>query len=185
MRKEGLFVTIGVAGLLYFLYKKNNEREDGEDMNGKYFTISELCNSATAKKHGLNNTPNDTQKKNLSMLIRNLLDPIREKYGSPIYVNSGFRTTAVNKLVGGATNSQHLSGQAADLRGAYNTKKEIQDIFAACLEVGNYDQLILEKGNSWWVHISYSSTQKRGQLLFYNGSNYTSITKDNWKNCLA
>ena len=123
MKKEGIFALIGFSGLMYLLYRKNNAKEKVENMDGKYFTLSELCNSNTAKKNGINNIPNSTQKANLYQLIKNILDPVRECYGAPIYVNSGFRSPEVNKLVGGAANSQHLTGQAADIRGANNTKQ--------------------------------------------------------------
>lgn len=186
MNKGLLIAAAGVAGLLFFLFRRKDDNINDNSMNGKYFTIDELCKSETATKNGLDNTPNSTQKKNLSLLIHNILDPVREKYGSALYVNSGFRTVAVNEKVGGASNSQHLTGQAADIRGKNGTKEESTAIMQACIEVGKYDQLIIEKSSkSWWVHVSYSTTQQRGQILYYNGSSYTALNKNNWKNCLA
>ena len=77
----------------------------------KYFTIKELTTTNT----GLPNVPNDTQKAALETLVKNVLDPARELLKSAISVNSGFRSPEVNKAIGGATNSQHLKGEAADL----------------------------------------------------------------------
>ncbi len=76
----------------------------------KYFSISELTLSQTAAKHGILNRCDSEQKKNLEALVKNVLDPAREKYCKPILVSSGFRCEEVNTLVGGTRNSQHLKG---------------------------------------------------------------------------
>jgi len=81
----------------------------------QYFTISELCHSSVADAHGIPNHPSPTVVDNLAVLIDECLDPIREAYGSPIYVNSGYRCKELNKLVGGSPRSQHVKGMAADL----------------------------------------------------------------------
>ena len=57
----------------------------------KYFTIEELCHSDTANARGIDNTPTEEVKANLEALIDNVLDPLREAYGKPIYLNSGYR----------------------------------------------------------------------------------------------
>ena len=82
----------------------------------KYFTLNELTYSSTAKQKGINNTPNTTIKANLINLVDNILDPLREAYGKPIIVTSGYRCTELNKAVKGASNSQHVKGEAADIR---------------------------------------------------------------------
>ena len=94
------------------------------DKVGKYFTISELCASATAKKKGINNVPNDEETAHLYELIIKLLDVIREAWAEKckqngwgsggINVTSGFRCSKLNKAVGGVSNSAHLYGYAAD-----------------------------------------------------------------------
>ena len=81
----------------------------------KYFTLSELTYSATARQRGIRNEPDETQKENLRKLVENLLDPIRERWGKPILVTSGFRSQQLNKAVGGVRNSEHLTGCAADI----------------------------------------------------------------------
>lgn len=148
---------------------------------GNYFTIAELCASNTAKEKGINNTPSQAEKVNLSLLITHVLNPIREKYGKPIRVSSGYRNAALNKAVGGVSNSQHLTGQAADL--VPTNGGSLADIFRAAVAVGSFDQLILEKpGNTAWVHVSYSDSPRR-EILYYNGQKYTDISR-NWQNYL-
>ena len=75
----------------------------------KYFTISELTKSATAKRLGINNTPALTERNNLEQLVNKILDPLREAYGAPIIVTSGFRCYLLNRAVGGAASSQASS----------------------------------------------------------------------------
>ena len=90
----------------------------------KFFTIKELTKSTTAQQKGIKNVPSKEQEQNLIALIENVLDPLREAYGKPIVVTSGYRCPALNKAVGGASNSQHMTGQAADIRTIEDTKAE-------------------------------------------------------------
>ena len=81
----------------------------------KYFKLTELTHSITAKAHAINNTPTAEAVPLMVDLIDKVLDPVRERWGVPIYVNSGYRCPELNKLVGGAPNSYHLRGMAADI----------------------------------------------------------------------
>ena len=82
----------------------------------KYFSISELTYSTKAKELHIDNTPfSYAIVDNLTNLIENLLDPIRDAWGKPLHVNSGYRCPALNKAVGGKPTSQHLKGEAADI----------------------------------------------------------------------
>lgn len=74
----------------------------------KHFTIEELTHSDTAIGHGIANNPGAVERENLRRLAERVLDPARERLGAPIYVNSGYRNCAVNRLVGGARRSYHL-----------------------------------------------------------------------------
>ena len=74
----------------------------------KHFTIEELTHSDTAIGHGIANNPGVVERENLRRLAERVLDPARERLGAPIYVNSGYRNCAVNRLVGGARRSYHL-----------------------------------------------------------------------------
>lgn len=130
----------------------------------KYFTIDELTGSATAAARGIDNTPTPEAKARMTALIDNLLDPIREAWGKPIAVNSGYRCPALNKAVGGVPTSQHLSGEAADI--TTGSKEGNRRLFELIRDGGfDFDQLIDEKGFSW-VHVSYTTARKnRKQVL--------------------
>lgn len=95
---------------------------------------------------------------NLKLLAETVLEPLREAFGHPIIVNSGFRCAAVNKAVGGVRTSQHMLGQAADIRTLSNTPEDNKALFetaASLVRSGkiNVGQLIDEYSYSW-VHIS-------------------------------
>lgn len=127
-----------------------------------YFTISELCHSTTAVARGISNVPDADVEANLCLLIENVLDPVRELYGGPIRVNSGYRCLELNTVLKGAKNSQHMTGQAADITtGKVGANKVLFDL----IRTSNipYDQLIDESDYSW-IHISYSQ-EPRKQVL--------------------
>lgn len=132
---------------------------------GKYFSIKELSYSRIAAEKGINNTPTGDAKRSLELLIDKCLDPIREAYGKPVTVSSGYRNYLVNQLVGGKSTSQHLKGEAADIVG--NNEKETKRIFEIAKEQGNFDQLLFERNSkgSVWVHISYKAEGNRYQCI--------------------
>ena len=136
--------------------------------NMKHFTIKELIETST----GLLNVPMQPEKNNLIELVDNVLDPLREIYGRPIHINSGYRSPIVNRRVGGAATSQHVKGEAADITGG--SKVENEKLFNLISENFKFDQLINEKDFSW-IHVSYSSDRNRGQRLKFNGKKYTAI----------
>lgn len=134
---------------------------------GRYFTIGELCQSNEADKRGIPNHPNTAQKMNMEKLIERVLDPIRSLYGKPVYVNSGFRCMTLNKVVGGARNSQHMEGKAADITaGSKEENKKLWGVVMFLFQEGDieFDQLIDEKDMSW-IHISYNEDNNRGEVL--------------------
>ena len=129
----------------------------------KHFTMGELCASSTADARGIKNTPPLQEAGNLKALADNVLDPLREWYGKPVYVNSGYRSPVLNRLVGGAANSQHLKGEAADITAG--SKEENRKLFDYIKSHLPFDQLIDEKDFSW-VHVSYKRTgNNRKQVL--------------------
>lgn len=131
---------------------------------GKYFTINELTKSSTASRLHINNTPSQEVKDNLNKLIDNVLDPLRGLYGKPIIVNSGYRCPKLNKAVGGARNSQHLIGQASDIRTVTNTKESNKQLFDIIRNSKlPFDQLINEYDFNW-VHVSYGPRNRRQVL---------------------
>ena len=128
----------------------------------KYFTIKEMAKSSTAKANGIDNTPSDEEIAKLQKLIEVVLDPLREWYGKPIRVNSGFRCEALNEAVGGSDTSQHRLGEAADI--TVGTKKGNKKLFEYIKDNLPFDQLINESNFSW-VHVSYREGRLRKQVL--------------------
>ena len=116
-----------------------------------HFTLSEFCN---LDKYP-DNIPTVQQIANMIYGCRNLLEPAREAIGCPILVNSGFRNPRVNALVGGVKNSQHLLGQAADIRP--RDPKQFQRLVAFLRASPYTDQLLTGNG---WLHISWTPFAK-------------------------
>lgn len=136
----------------------------------RYFTFNELTASATAARRGIDNTPTAAAKANLTALVSNVLDPLREQFGAPIIVTSGYRCAKLNKAVGGAARSQHLTGQAADIKPASNKAADMRRLFELVQKSGlPFDQLIWEYGTKTapaWVHVSYNTGANRRQVLY-------------------
>ena len=128
----------------------------------KYFTIKELCKSSTATLKRIDNTPNSEIVNNLEQLVDNILDPLREAYGKPIKVNSGYRCEALNVAVGGSKTSQHRYGLAADITTGSRLENKKLFILAKQLNLP-FDQLIVEKAYSW-IHISFSKNPRKQVL---------------------
>lgn len=127
--------------------------------NGQYITVNEMLRSQTAEKLNIKNVPNDP------IVIENLehtieqLDELRRLYGHPIFVTSGYRCPALNKAVGGKPNSQHVKGQAADL-------KWDPELLQFIINNYNYDQLIEETSKrTKWIHISFNKNGERQQYI--------------------
>jgi uncharacterized protein YcbK (DUF882 family) len=114
----------------------------------KYFTLKELTRTNTGKP----NTPGSEEQKNLENLVEKVLDPLREIYGKPIRVNSGYRSMEVNLAVRGKATSQHLKGEAADITAG--SAAENRRLFEMLANGGYvFDQLIDEENYSW-IHVS-------------------------------
>jgi len=150
----------------------------------RYFTIEELEHSDTATKYKIDNTSNGETRTNLIKLIELLLDPIRTKWGKPIKVNSGYRCSKLNRMVGGVSTSQHVLGEAADI--IVGSSEENRKLFEMILSMNIlFDQLILEDGGKW-IHISLKwrtvSKNRREVLLGVRNSKgkmyYTKYQKD-------
>jgi len=139
----------------------------------KYFTIAELIYSRDYWKKIWNKTTPEVED-NLRVLVEKVLDPLRLFYGKPISINSGYRCAELNKKVGGVWNSQHLTGEAADI--STGSKLENQHLARMIVEMKlPFDQLIDEAGYAW-VHISYKRNgENRGQILRMKNGKYTII----------
>lgn len=128
----------------------------------KDFSLEEMTRSEAATLHGFKEqfTPNEEVKSNLKLLCENILQPLREKLGVEIIVTSGYRAKRTNNAIGGSDTSQHILGQAADIKvKGLSTIELCQKIKEFDLP---FDQLIEEFGQ--WVHVSYSERNRR-QIL--------------------
>ena len=133
----------------------------------KYFSVEELTSSATALCEGIDNRPPKCAYHLLHVLVDQLLDPIREAWGEPIVVSSGYRCKELNALVGGVKNSHHLLGCAADIiAGNRAEHRKLFRLIAKMQQEGliRFTQLIWE-GNGRWIHISYVPSDLRCQVI--------------------
>lgn len=130
----------------------------------KYFTMREMYKSDRAKKFGIDNTPPAQAQKNLTALVEKVLDPLREAYGKPIIVTSGYRCERLNKIVGGSASSQHKKGEAADIKTIPDTPEENRKLYDLIIKLDlPFDQLINEYGFDW-VHVSFGARHRRQKL---------------------
>ena len=123
----------------------------------KNFTLQEFLVTTT----GLNNQLTSDALANIEYLAKNLLQPLRDMYGKPIRITSGYRSVEVNKAVGGSTTSQHTKGQAVDI--VADDNQALFDLIKSNFE---FDQLIWEYGTDKqpsWVHVSIKKTGNRKQ----------------------
>lgn len=131
------------------------------------FTLQEFTRSQTASRLGIDNTPNKDQVRSLGVWCEFVGEPVRKYFKSPVRISSGFRGRALNRAIGGAQNSQHQRGEAADFEVIGHSNLEVAQYIADELE---FDQLILEfwdgkDPHSGWVHCSYSLSQQRQEVL--------------------
>ena len=140
----------------------------------KNFSLEELVFSITANNHGINNTPSQEATANLKRLAVEVLQPIRDAWGAPVKISSGYRCPKLNTAVGGVKNSQHITGQAADIQAlnpADNGKlfKCIKKLIEN--KRINVGQCIWEYGTRTcpkWVHVSLPRAgKKNNQFLYY------------------
>lgn len=133
----------------------------------KSFTLNELTKSQEALRLGIDNTPNEEQILNLKILCEKILQPIRDFYGMPVSVSSGFRSPELCNAIGSSSTSQHTRGEAADFEIFSIANKALAEFIVSNLD---FDQCILEfwnenEPNSGWIHCSYSSKYNRRQYL--------------------
>lgn len=132
----------------------------------KNISYKEAVYSNTASKLGIDNTPSPATLERMKLVANKVFQPIREHFGVPIKVTSFYRSPKLNKAVGGSKTSQHVLGEAMDLKGTNGvTNKQIYDFIKSNLE---FDQLIWEYGTDKepsWVHVSYRKGKNRKQTL--------------------
>ena len=164
----------------YFLFYHNPERitfilislmldlpylKTGHPMNlSENFTLEELVASSTATKLGIKNLPDETQKSNLKKLCTTILQPLRNVFGQPITVTSGFRCAQLNKIVGGSPASQHIKGEAADIVSSDNHRLWLlirEMVIRNEITVGQ----LIDEQNLSWIHISLPTSTHKNQIL--------------------
>ena len=130
----------------------------------EHLSLSEVIRSESAKRNGISNMPTPEHIENFKILATKVFEPIREHFGVPIRISSGYRSKELNKCVGGSTTSQHSSGEAIDIDQDYTTITNKQ-VFEYIRDNLTFDQLINELDYSW-VHVSYKANGKqRGEVL--------------------
>ena len=146
----------------------------------KNLTLDEATKSATAIKNGISNKPSGEHLSNLMAIAQNVFQPVRDHFGKPIAITSGYRSQALNDLIGGASGSQHSKGEALDLDADVFGGLENYQLFHYIKDNLAFDQLIWEFGteeNPDWVHVSYKATGNRGEVLMCVKQNGKTIYK--------
>lgn len=129
------------------------------------FSLAELTHSDTARRKGIDNEPSYEQLEALQYLAQNLLQPIRDHFGKPVHITSGFRSETLNKSIGGSRTSQHCKGEAADFRVSGIHPRRVWEYINSELE---FDQLIAEyidrnETATGWIHCSLKKKDNRGE----------------------
>lgn len=135
----------------------------------KNFSYDELIASSTAKRLGIDNTPSYDEKERLRQLAIDVLQPIRDSWKGVIVVNSGYRSEALNKAVGGVKTSQHCKGEAADIKvgGKDKNKKLFNHIYKLIstgeIKVGQ----LIDEYNYQWIHVSLPRKDKQNNQILH------------------
>ena len=138
----------------------------------EHFKLSEMLASETAEQHHIPNTPLKRHITALQNLAVRCLEPTRQHFGLPIQITSGYRCPKLNGAVKGASNSQHMEGEAADITiprrhwpFCYTSQEQIARLLFTWMKDNiDLDQLILEhRGSAWWVHVSCRINYRRNR----------------------
>lgn len=135
-----------------------------------YLSLAEVTRSDTAKRKGISNEPTEEHLENLKTIAVDVFDKVREYFGVPIFVSSGYRSTALNKAIGGSKTSDHNLGRALDLdQDGHGNGVRNKDVFNFIKDNLEFDQLIFEHrradGDCDWVHVGYRKGENRKQVL--------------------
>ena len=127
-------------------------------------TLLEATKSNTATRLGIDNTPPPAIIDRMVETAEKIFQPLRDALG-PIRVSSFYRSPDLNRAIGGSKTSQHCKGEAIDMQGILATNKML---FNSACDLEDFDQIIWEFGTLEepdWVHVSYSKTHNRKQIL--------------------
>jgi zinc D-Ala-D-Ala carboxypeptidase len=135
----------------------------------KYVSLAEVIRSDTAKRKGIDNSPTAEHLENLKVISEEVFDKVREYFGVPLFISSGYRSAALNKAIGGSATSDHNLGRALDLdQDGHGNGVTNADVFNYIKSNLDFDQLIWEFGtdkNPDWVHVGYRKGANRKQVL--------------------
>ena len=131
----------------------------------KNFSLEEMYRSDTAQRCDIDNKPQTEEVvENLRALCTEVLQPLRDHLWKPVVVSSGYRCKDLNKKVGGVENSQHLKGEAADIK--VRDREELIDVMRYIMDETDFDQLIREKsGSTEWVHVSHKRNGNNRRMV--------------------
>lgn len=138
-------------------------KTDQKEMYSPHFSKAEMHRSGVALKLGIDNMPTKAEEENLQALCTMVLEPLRLRFGR-IIIASGYRSTALNKAIRGAHNSQHLLGEAADIHVA--SEAEGRRYFDYIRHHLPFDQLLFEhtmRNGCCWLHVSYRRQPQRNR----------------------
>lgn len=132
----------------------------------KHLTLEELCHSEIANKLGIVNAPTPIQVENLKTLALKVYEPVREHFGVPINISSGYRIMNLNQAINGNITSQHCRGEAIDIN-MKGDKVSNSQVFHWIKDNLKYDELIWhfgDKKNPDWIHVSYCKEHRQQTL---------------------
>lgn len=140
-----------------------------------HFTLENFTRSYTSSKFAIDNFPPVEAISNMQCLCQHVLEPLRDWYGQPVLIGSGFRCRELNKRLGGAPDSQHLTGEAADLCIPYpflpvdDYARQLRRLYDYVLYHMTFDRLIWEQQTSRsipWLHVSFRRNGENRKQAF-------------------
>lgn len=129
----------------------------------KYFSFQEMERSDTAVRYAIDNSIPEKLKDNVARLVDNVLDPLREAWGRPLTVSSGYRCPALNRAVGGSATSHHMDGMAADI--TTGNKVDNRRLFQLIINLKLPFTQLIDERDFRWVHVSYDPENVKRQVL--------------------
>ena len=138
----------------------------------KNFTLKEFIVSDTASRKGIDNTPSFAVRDAIKSLVDSVLQPLRDAWGKPLAINSGYRCKELNEAVGGVSTSQHMKGEAADIcpfgRNGQGDIKVVTELARLAIKLDlPFDQMIIYPT---FVHFSHKMKGKQRRQILYNKS---------------
>jgi len=181
---EATLKAAGILGGEVKVESKSTLTELPEKLSAN-FSMKEFTASNTAKRKGIDNNPGLEHAEAALELFENIVQPIRDHFGTSIFLSSGYRSHALNKAIGGSQTSQHSKGEAVDIDMDDRKGPENEDVFHYIRENLPFDQLIWEFGDSKrpdWVHVSYKKGgPQRGQILAAKRNSAGKTYYETWK----